>query len=182
MTEHVPPCKDLPLSDDLIAELRSDHAGECGAVAIYTGILAVSGDAKVRAFATEHRDTERVHWAFFDEWLPKAHHSRLLPLWRAAGWLLGAFSALFGARAVFRTIAAVETFVEQHYLEQIKTMAAQPELRPLAAKLEQFCDEEVEHRDDASGRLDSGGGNIASLWSRIVGSGSSLGVAIAKRI
>ena len=35
----------------LIGDLRSDHAGETGAVAIYLGILAVSRDPAVRQFA-----------------------------------------------------------------------------------------------------------------------------------
>jgi len=36
------------LPEWLIADLRSDHAGEMGAVMIYRGILAVSRDAGVR--------------------------------------------------------------------------------------------------------------------------------------
>lgn len=172
----------LPLTPDLVADLRSDHAGECGAVSIYTGILAVTRDPDVREFAATHRDTERVHRDFFDSWLPRRHHSRLLSVWKAAGWLLGAVSAFFGASAVYHTVAAVETFVEQHYRDQIDKMSADPALAVLAAKLRQFCEEEVEHRDDAAGRLDLSDSYVSRLWSRIVGSGSSLGVAVAKRI
>lgn len=176
------PFETTPLSDELIADLRSDHAGECGAVAIYSGILAVTRDEEVRGFATAHRETERVHRAFFDEWLPARYHSRLLPLWRAAGWSLGAVSALFGPVAVFRTISAVETFVERHYEEQLIKMEAIPELEELTVKLRQFCAEEVEHRDDAAGRIDAPTSVISRLWFNIVGSGSSVGVALARRI
>ena len=35
----------------LLGELRSDQAGETGAVAIYRGILWVSKDASIRRFA-----------------------------------------------------------------------------------------------------------------------------------
>jgi ubiquinone biosynthesis monooxygenase Coq7 len=42
----------------LIAELRSDQAGETGAVAIYDGILAVTRNSDLRAFAEHHRATE----------------------------------------------------------------------------------------------------------------------------
>ena len=173
--------QELPLTIDQIADLRSDHAGECGAVAIYSGILAVTRDPAVARFARSHRRTELRHRRFFDRWLPPEHHSRLLPLWRFAGWLLGSVSALFGSRCVYRTVAAVETFVEQHYLEQIDDMGKEPALRGLADTLQSFCDDEVEHRDDARRRLDAASGPLARLWSRTVGAGSAAGVALARR-
>ena len=182
MENTLKPFETTPLSADLIADLRSDHAGECGAVAIYSGILAVARNPDVQRFATAHRETERVHREFFDCWMPRRHHSRLLPVWKAAGWLLGASSALFGARSVYRTSSAVETFVEQHYEEQIARMETVPELAALTAKLRQFCAEEVEHRDDAAGRLDPPAGYVSRLWFLIVGTGSSVGVALARRI
>ena len=174
--------ENTPLTGELVADLRSDHAGECGAVAIYSGILAITRNDEVREFATAHRETERVHRQFFDDWMPRQHHSRLLPVWRAAGWLLGAFSALFGRDSVYRTIAAVETFVETHYEEQIDKMKDEPELAALTDKLRQFCAEEVEHRDDAAGRLQPAAGTVAQLWTQVVGTGSCVGVAVARRI
>ena len=56
--------------DWLIADLRSDHAGELGAVMIYTGILAVSRDQAVRTFAQEHLVTEREHLQLMRSLLP----------------------------------------------------------------------------------------------------------------
>ena len=35
------------------------------------------------------------------------------------GWLTGALPALFGRKAIFATIEAVETFVDHHYAQQI---------------------------------------------------------------
>jgi len=90
--------------------------------------------------------------------------------------------ALFGSRSVFRTIAAVESFVEVHYNEQIEDMQSEPALRELVATLQSFCDEEVEHRDDAAGRVESAPGLVGRLWEKIVGSGSALGVALARRV
>ena len=46
---------------DLMPELRTDHAGETGAVWIYRGVLAVSRDPALRAFAQRHLATERRH-------------------------------------------------------------------------------------------------------------------------
>ncbi len=174
--------QDLPLTRAQIADLRSDHAGESGAVAIYCGILAVSRDPDVTRFARAHLRTELRHRRFFDRWLPRQHRSRLIPLWWAAGWSLGAVSALFGRLTVFRTIAAVESFVERHYLEQIDDMRGEQELRSLVDVLQSFCDEEIEHRDDARGRIDEPSGTIARLWYRTVGAGSAAGVAIARRL
>ena len=86
--------------DWLIAELRSDHAGETGAVMIYRGILAFCRDATLRDFAQRHMSTEQGHLRLIEEVLPRAQHSRLLPIWRVAGWITGAVPALFGPRPV----------------------------------------------------------------------------------
>ena len=178
----IEPFEQLPLSAELVADLRSDHAGETGAVQIYRGMLAVSRDREVRRFALAHIRTELRHLWFFDRWLPTQHHSRLLPLWRAAGWLLGAGSALFGRRAAFHTVAAVESFVEQHYLEQIEIMGEEPRLSKLTRVLRRFCDEEVHHRDDASGRIARSGSVVARTWAHIVGVGSMVGVRVARKV
>ncbi|MGB0624820.1 MAG: demethoxyubiquinone hydroxylase family protein, partial [Luminiphilus sp.] len=77
-------------------ELRSDHAGEFGAVMIYRGILAVSRDTSVREFADSHLRTEQEHLALMEEIVPPAGRTRLLPLWHVMGWLTGALPALLG--------------------------------------------------------------------------------------
>jgi ubiquinone biosynthesis monooxygenase Coq7 len=173
---------ELPISADLRQELRSDHAGETGAVEIYRGILAVSRDPAVRAFAREHLATEVRHRDFFDEWLPIEARTRLKPVWRLAGWLLGASAALFGARGVFRTIEAVETFVDDHYAAQIDAMAGQDELAPLSTILESFREDEVEHRDDAARRGRATRSWPARCWFGLVEGGSRFGVLLARRL
>ena len=184
VVDGVPAFETMPLSDDLRRDLRSDHAGETGAVWIYRGILAVSRHRDVRRFAREHLRAERTHLEFFETWLPAAWHSRLAPLWRVAGFLLGALPALVGRRAVFRTIEAVERFVEDHYQDQIRQLESDARLRPLAAELQKFCDEEVEHCRDAAQRAQSAGssrpGLAARLWMKVVGIGSVAGVFMAR--
>ncbi|MBT8047484.1 MAG: hypothetical protein HKO99_12215, partial [Xanthomonadales bacterium] len=147
----------LPIDARLTGDLRSDHAGEVGAVEIYRGMLAVGRSSELRAFASEHLAAEMRHRKFFDGWLPREHQSRLLWLWRAAGWILGALSARLGMRAACRTVAAVETFVEGHYQEQVQAIGDEPELRPLRDRLDQFCREEAEHRRDAAQWLSRNG-------------------------
>ena len=66
-------------------ELRSDHAGEYGAVMIYRGILAISRDAQARQFAERHLVTEARHLELMEEIVPPANRTRLLPLWHVMG-------------------------------------------------------------------------------------------------
>lgn len=166
--------------DDLLRDLRSDHAGETGAVAIYRGVLALTADPEVRAFARHHLATEQLHLELMQQILPPRQRSRLLPLWRVAGWLLGALPALIGAKAVYRTIDAVESFVDAHYAAQIAKLEGRPVDYALRRVLESCRQDEIEHRDDARRRL--GAPRFAGrLWRRIVWRGSALGVAVASR-
>ncbi len=164
----------------LLFALRSDHAGETGAVAIYRGILAVSRDPELRAFATEHMVTESRHLDLIEQVLAPELRSRLLPLWRLAGFVTGALPALFGARAVYRTIDAVETFVDAHYARQIEYLRDHfPDAR-LQQLLQACREDEIRHRDEARARIGEAG--IAGrLWTALVGAGSSVGVFFASR-
>jgi ubiquinone biosynthesis monooxygenase Coq7 len=165
----------------LWAELRSDHAGEAGAVEIYRGIRAVCRDSEVRRFALHHEQTERRHLQLIEAVVPRPRRSRLLPVWRLAGWLTGALPALFGARAVYRTIAAVETFVDHHYAAQTRQLAGLAPYRALHDLLEACRLDEVAHRDDAARRTAGRPSLVARVWHRLVGAGSEAGVALAKR-
>ena len=190
------------LDQRLQGDLRSDHAGETGAVWIYRGILALSRDAELRAFAREHLATEERHLAFFENWLPNDIKSRLLLLWRLSGWLLGALSLLGGRRGVFLTIEAVETFVVEHYQEQIDYLRDTGQHRQIRAVLRRFQRDEDHHREDAAGRGAAGRGAagrgaagnnnamnrttptpgwFARKWVAIVGEGSRLAVVAARR-
>ena len=103
------------LPDWLRAELRSDHAGETGAVWLYDGILRWSRNPEVIAFATTHLETERRHLGHFEAWLSAKDKSVLTPLWRLAGFILGSLAVFGGAHVVYLTIEIVETFVIEHY-------------------------------------------------------------------
>jgi demethoxyubiquinone hydroxylase (CLK1/Coq7/Cat5 family) len=169
-----------PLPQAILRDLRTNHAGEVGAVRIYRGILAVAPDPAVRQFAARHLATELLHLRRIRHWVPQAARSRLLPLWRVAGWLTGALPALFGPRAVYATIAAVEHFVDRHYAQQIERLGAHPELAELRDTLEACRRDEVEHRDEASACLQSAPGWRLRTWSAVVGKGSELAVAASR--
>jgi demethoxyubiquinone hydroxylase (CLK1/Coq7/Cat5 family) len=169
----------------VVADLRTDHAGEVGATWIYRGVLAVSRDASVRSFAARHLATERAHLATIESLLPSAHRSRLLPAWRAAGWATGALPALFGARVVHATIAVVETFVDGHYAGQVArldAMPADPALASLRAELERCRADEVAHRDEAAALAATPAGPLLRAWLAAVSVGSAAAVALARRI
>lgn len=189
----------LPLQ--LITELRTDHAGETGAVMIYRGVLAVSRDPHLREFAQHHLETERRHLALIEQVLPAQGRSRLLPLWRLSGWLTGALPALAGPRAVYATIQAVETFVDRHYADQVAQIdtllnaaasARPPNATPtqddtaalisLRALLEQCRLDEVAHRNDAAARWDRNPSWLIRLWQALVGRGSAWAVSLCRLI
>jgi ubiquinone biosynthesis monooxygenase Coq7 len=165
----------------LLRALRSDHAGETGAVAIYQGILAVSSNADVRNFASRHLASERQHLELMNQVLAPEARSSLLPLWRVAGYLTGLLPALVGPAAVYRTIEAVETFVDAHYSSQIRYLRHRyPDTR-LLQLLEACRADEVAHREDARARIGAPG-VIGRLWTALVGAGSKIGVFFASRI
>ena len=175
----------------LIADLRTDHAGESGAVMIYRGVLAITRDAGVRAFAGRHLAAEASHLARIEPLLAPQQRSRLLPLWRIAGWLTGALPACIGPRAVYATVEAVETFVDQHYAEQIHWIdlhdpgRKQPPLQVLRALLQDCRDDEIAHRDEAAAlfTLSAKPPSLAlRLWVWSVGAGSRVAVTICRRV
>ena len=165
----------------LVADVRSDHAGETGAVMIYRGILAVSRDPDIRHFAEHHLATECEHLALIEAILPVAERTKLLWLWRIMGWLTGALPALFGANAVYATIDAVETFVDHHYQEQIDRLEPDGEFANLRELLLKCQQDEIAHRDEARHLAESRPGVVLSCWRWIVGTGSSAAVVLARR-
>jgi ubiquinone biosynthesis monooxygenase Coq7 len=164
----------------LIEDIRSDQAGETGAVAIYLGILAVTRNAAIRRFATVHLATEREHLARLNALLPPSQRSALLPIWRVAGWLTGFLPALFGSQAVYATIDAVETFVDHHYENQIAKLPADGPGGALRALLITCQADEVHHRDEARA-AGTAPGRLTLAWQWLVGTGSALAVAAARR-
>jgi ubiquinone biosynthesis monooxygenase Coq7 len=149
---------------------------------IYRGILAVTRDAALRDFASRHMATEGGHLELLERLLPRAERSRLLPVWRVAGWLTGALPALFGPRAVHVTIDAVESFVDHHYQQQLDRLDAErshPEIRALLATCQE---EEVEHRDEARALAGAPPGLVLRGWAWLVGAGSAAAVTAARRV
>jgi len=173
------------LSTYLQRELRSDHAGETGAVYIYKGIVAIAqwrGDEEMLSFAKAHGATEAEHLKLVEAWLPASQRSWLLGPWRLAGWLTGALPAFFGRHAVYRTIAAVETFVDQHYQHQIDHLVAFGGPEGLLPLLIRCQTDEQHHRDEASALAGNKFSGMLRAWCWTVGFGSAAAVVLARRL
>lgn len=140
--------------DARLAEmLRVDHAGEYGAVQIYRGQraifdpLATRGDIAERL--KEMENGEAAHLRTFDALLAerRVRPTLLSPFWNAAGFALGAATALMGEKAAMAATAAVEDVIEKHYAEQAEELkGAEP---ALAQTVTDFRNDELHHKATA---------------------------------
>ena len=165
--------------------LRVDHAGELGAVAIYQGQRAVFAALETPpALAAELEDMaahEAVHLAAFDRLLTE-HGVRptvLTPLWRLAGFALGAGTALMGEKAAHACTEAVESVIEQHYADQIGELQVREPV--LAQELSGYRDDELSHRDQAiaGGARDAPGYRVLSA---VIGAGCRAAIRLAEKV
>ncbi len=165
--------------------LRVDHAGELGAVHIYRGQRAVferaPGKDRIAADLQEMQAHEAEHLHRFERLLAetRVRPTVLTPLWRAAGFALGAGTALLGEKAAHACTEAVETVIEDHYAGQIAELERrEPEL---AAELSKFRDEELAHRDKAvaEGAREAPG---YALLSAVIRTGCRAAIKISEKI
>lgn len=132
--------------------LRVDHAGEHGAVAIYRGQLEVfrrqAARGRIVGQLEEMEAQEQDHLTAFNRMLKegRVRPTALGPVWDAAGFALGAATALLGEKAAHACTEAVETVIGEHYDQQVQELEASGEME-LAGRLAQFRDDELAHRD-----------------------------------
>ena len=170
----------LKIPDFIVSDLRTDHAGETGAVFIYKGILLVSKDNEIINFSKNHLETELKHLQVLDQILEDSQKSKLLFLWRALGFLTGLIPSLFGKNAIYSTIYYVESFVETHYEEQIKLLNRKDNLQ-LRNLLGELKNDEANHKIDSQKRFNKSN-IIYFFWGRIITIGSKIAVSISKVI
>jgi ubiquinone biosynthesis monooxygenase Coq7 len=92
---------------------------------------------------------EQKHFDAFDRMIKDraVRPTALEPLWRAAGFALGAATALMGEKAAMACTVAVEDVIDEHYSRQIDRLdKSEPELK---ATIENFHADECAHRDEA---------------------------------
>ena len=127
--------------------IRVDHAGEYGAARIYAGQLAVLGRTPSGPVIQAMADQEKSHLVTFDRMVieRRVRPTALSPLWHAAGFALGAASALLGTRAAMACTVAVEEVIAEHYANQAEQLGADE--AELKATIEEFRADELGHRD-----------------------------------
>ena len=160
--------------------IRVDHAGEYGAARIYEGQLAILRTGPDADAVKEMADQEQRHLARFDKILVerRVRPSMLSPLWHAAGYALGAATALLGPRAAMACTAAVEEVIEEHYREQAQALGNdEGELRDL---IELFRQDELAHRDVALAR-GAAQAPGSEVMTGAIKAGSRLAIWLAKR-
>jgi 3-demethoxyubiquinol 3-hydroxylase len=138
---------------DIEAMIRVDHAGEYGAVRIYEGQLAVlrrrKGAAHSVTTIAHMAEQEQRHLKAFDTLVNerRVRPTALEPVWRIAGFALGAATAALGEKAAFACTAAVEEVIDEHDAAQI---AALEDKDPaLKGRIEDFRADEAAHRNTA---------------------------------
>lgn len=154
MREPPPAFPGLRAQDKRVAEMiRVDHAGEFGAVQIYKGQRAVferlSGKSAAADLIAEMEAGEAEHLAAFDRLIAArgVRPTLMAPIWRLAGFGLGAATALLGEKAAHAFTEAVEEVIEAHYERQSQALGgAEPELR---AMIDKFRADEAGHRNTA---------------------------------
>jgi ubiquinone biosynthesis monooxygenase Coq7 len=165
--------------------LRVDQAGELAAVHIYRGQRAVMdrapGKGRTAAQLAEMEGHEQVHLSRFDEILTErgVRPTVMSPVWRLAGFALGAGTALLGEKAAHACTEAVETVIEQHYAGQIAELESREPA--LAAELSKFRDDELHHKDIAvsEGAREAPG---YPLLSAVIRAGCRAAIKISEKI
>ena len=170
--------------DDVAAIIRVDHAGEYGAVRIYEGQLAVlTGRPRADKTASVIRKMagqEQQHLETFDRLINerRVRPTALEPVWRIAGYALGAATALMGEKAAMACTAAVEEVIDEHYARQLERLDGDPELKDTVMR---FRAEEIAHRDEA---LAHGAEDAPAyrLLSETIKAGCKLAIRLSERL
>ena len=167
---------------DTASMLRVDQAGEYGATRIYAGQLAVlrrnCPEARLvaRMASQEERHLKRFNQLMAER---RVRPTALQPIWNVAGFALGAATALMSEQAALACTDAVETEIDKHYREQLAELGEDdPEL---AADIEEFRADELEHRDSAR----AGGATNAigyPLLTAAIRAGCRVAIELSKRV
>lgn len=172
---------DVPEGQEVEQIIRVDHAGEYGAVRIYAGQLAILKKGSAAHDLVAHMaEQEQRHLETFEKLMRerKVRPTVFQPLWHAAGYALGAATALMGEKAAFACTVAVESVIDEHYRQQRQRL---PEHEAtLAGIIDNFRAEEMEHHDTA---LAQGAEEAPaySLLSAVVKSASRLAIRLSTR-
>ena len=167
---------------DRASMVRVDQAGEYGATRIYAGQLAVlPPNSSAAKLISRMAMQEQRHLRRFDQLVSerRVRPTVLQPLWNAAGFALGAGTALISEQAAMACTDAIETEIDRHYSSQLAALGSDdPEL---SANIAEFQAEELEHRDTAR---EAGAGQALGypILTGAIRAGCRMAIELSKRI
>jgi demethoxyubiquinone hydroxylase (CLK1/Coq7/Cat5 family) len=170
----------------MIPDIRTDHAGETGAVTLYRTLIKIgegpdgSNLSDIAGFATRHLASEIRHLEGFAELLPEAERTRFLFAWRLTAAASARIACFFGPKAVYATIAAIEDGVDTHFQKQIEKLSAIPAAAELRNLIIDFQADEKRHRDEAAA-IRGSQGFFLGLWCALIRASSAFAVAVTRR-
>jgi len=165
--------------------IRVDHAGERGAIKIYEGqLLALNTfikDDDLKKKIEEMKVHEKEHCDYFENEIRRRNikPTKFLPLWDLLGVGLGFGSTILGKKAAMLCTASVEEVIDEHYLDQIKTLE-KDEIK-LKQKIIKFREDELHHKNIAykEGATKKG---VYSILDKIIKTGSKIAINISEKI
>lgn len=185
MRHHPPMPGENVRARELAEMIHVDHAGEYGAVQIYRGQRAVFGRSDSKAHAAsliaEMEAGEQEHLKTFDRLIAErgVRPTIMAPIWRVAGFGLGAVTALMGEKAAHACTEAVEEVIEEHYGRQSERLAGvDAELKHVVDK---FREEEIAHKETA---IEQGARNAPGypVLSAVIKLGCRAAIRISEKI
>lgn len=166
---------------DVARMIRVDQAGEFGATRIYAGQHDILRRTPSASLIKHMAEQEQEHLDTFNRMLTerRVRPTIMTPIWHAAGYALGAGTALLGERAAMACTVAVEEVIDEHYAKQAERLGEDE--ADLKAVIEKFRQEEIEHRDIgyAEGAERAPGYPVIT---RAVKSASKLAIWLSERI
>lgn len=135
--------------------LKVNHAGENGAVHIYTGqiFFARFTAPKMLSELIEFKSHEEKHRALFWDELQRRHRPRCRSYWLCGigGLVLGLVTGALGAQAIAATTVAVERVVLRHLEQQLAQLHGIDEAA--VRVIEAIVTEERQHHDLSASHL-----------------------------
>jgi ubiquinone biosynthesis monooxygenase Coq7 len=145
--------------------LKVNHAGEHGAICIYTAQIHV---ARITAPALvpellEFRSHEMAHRSIFLAELQRRGRPRCRSYWLCGtgGYFLGLITALCGRSAIAATTAAVEKVVLRHLRHQLAALGAGDP--PATAAISAIIADEQQHHDRSAALAKTG-----RFWPKVI--------------
>jgi 3-demethoxyubiquinol 3-hydroxylase len=145
--------------------IKVNHAGEHGAICIYTGqiLMARLTARSMVAELTEFRSHEQRHRDIFCAELQRRGQRRCRSYWLCGigGFVLGTVTGLLGANAIAATTAAVESVVLRHLEQQLAVLRGSD---PAAVSaISAIVAEEQQHHDHSASQVQAG-----KFWPKVL--------------